>query len=153
MKSKTKKQTFTQKVRSMSGAEIIMAMIKGLKKPCTVIDMYTFGRADREICYGCAATNTICEISGIKFTPKTINETEGRAKTVKTKESFLNNFEDAINELRMGNFSNYNYYANRGKFARIKNPSDLKLPYLGNAYTAEDLKVYEKLAKQVANKT
>ncbi len=146
-----KTKTFRQQILSMTAGEIIMAMVKGLEKPQTLIDMGTYGatrvRDQKIVCYGCAATNTVCQISGVKFTPKNIDYTGDRARTIKSSYDFLTNFEWAINELRKGYVEGYNEYAARGKFRRIQNPNNLYLPRLHNDYTQDQLNVYKKLAK------
>lgn len=146
MKTKQTK-TFRQQILSMTAGEIIMAMVKGLEKPVTKINMATFGYSFVSTCYGCAATNTICKISGIKFTSLNINYRNYRARAVNSTENFLELFELAINELRTGDIRNYNEYAAMGKFRRIQNPNNLNLPWLTNSYTQEELDVYKKLAK------
>ena len=144
-------KSFEEIVRAMSAKDIIMAMVNGLKNPSTKINMCTFGatrvRDQKIVCYGCAATNTVCQISGVKFTPKNIDYTGDRARTIKSSYDFLTNFEWAINELRKGYVEGYNEYAARGKFRRIQNPNNLYLPRLHNDYTQDQLNVYKKLAK------
>lgn len=144
------KDKFKEKVQSMSAKEIILAMVAGLRNPVTKIDMRTFGEARQNgklVCYGCAATNTIATISGIKWTPKNIGEGPGdRAKAVKTSYDFLDGFEDAIEGLRVGNISEYNDYAVGHEFAVISVRSH-QLPILTNNYTEADLKAYVKLAE------
>lgn len=144
-------KTFRQQVLSMTAGEIIMSMVKGLEKPKTLIDMGTYGttriKDQKIVCYGCAATNTVCEISGVNFTPDNIDYTGDRARAIKSSYDFLKLFELAINELRKGNIDGYNEYAAKGKFRRIQNPFYLQLPRLNNVYTQEQLNVYTKLAK------
>jgi hypothetical protein len=153
--------TFEEKVKSMSASDIIMAMVESLTHPPIInIDMSSFGRVatkttkylfgliklHKRVCYGCAATNTICRISGITFTPNTISK---RARTINSDERFLDIFESAINALRKGDISGYNYYAEIGKFAKIDTFTGL--PYLGNVYTNQHLESYKKLAELQLN--
>lgn len=141
---------FEQKVRSMTASEIIMAMVEGLRKRHVAIDMGTFGAArenGKTICYGCAATNTICEIAGVVFTPRSIGGTDARARKVDAEEDFLVPFELAIDSLRRGWVGGYNAIARVLGIAEIT-PSSLPLPGLINDYTEEDLQAYERLAKE-----
>ena len=110
--------TFEEKVRSMTAKEIVQAMIDGLKKPWVKVNMCSFGDfqiekkwfglISREVCYGCAATNTICEIAGITFTPENIWSTGHRADAVNATYDFMNGFECAIDYFRMGDIINTN---------------------------------------------
>lgn len=42
-------------------SEVVEAMIKGLTTGHTVVLMSTYGKKEKGICYGCAATNALCE--------------------------------------------------------------------------------------------
>lgn len=149
---------FKQKVQSMTAREIILAMVEALTRPPLIrIDMETYGEARRSwqnlflkpICFGCAATNTICQIAGIKFTPANI---EDRADAVGTNPLFLYEFEQAINSLRSGSIEGYNFHATRyndpaNSFATIDEKfAKTKLPTLNNDYTNEHLREYSRLA-------
>jgi len=146
-----KTKTFRQQILSMTAGEIIMAMVKGLEKPQTLIDMGTYGatrvRDQKIVCYGCAATNTVCQISGVKFTPKNIDYTGDRARAIKSSYDFLTNFERAIDELRKGNIEQYNFLAIRGKFQQIHNSTNIKLPRLNDNYNRWQLNKYKQLAE------
>lgn len=117
---------FSEVVRGMTFKEIAQAMVDGLKDPSVVIDLSSYGYETDGVCYGCAATNAICKISGVRFTPETIYERVGvlldttRVETRQDEEIFykekffLSRFEYAINELRLGNTSQesgYNFFA------------------------------------------
>jgi len=136
-----------------------MAMVRGLQNPVTKIDMGTFGtvknKGKEKVCFGCAATNTLCEIG--KFTTKDIfkiqnfNGADSFSNNIKEKE-FLKVFEDAIDDLRRGSGSlygigSYNRKASSCGFAKIKPKKNLDLPALEDNYTKEDLKPYIELAK------
>lgn len=69
---------FQDKIQSMKASEIIRAMISGLRKEHVKIDMTTFGAARNGTCFGCAATNAVCEISNEVFTAKTIKSSTKR---------------------------------------------------------------------------
>lgn len=146
--------TFEEKVRSMSSKEIIMAMVDGLKKPTVRVDFNTYGEFEiktrlfglisREICYGCAATNTICRISDVTLRGDNIKYVEDRAKAVNSDSYFLLNFEYAINCLRKGSIDWYNMYASKYAFATIKKAAEI--PYLSNENYSEGLESYIRLA-------
>lgn len=152
---------FSDKVKRMSAAEIIMAMVKGLENPSVKVDMHTFGTSRKEslffglfkkdVCYGCAATNTICKIANVKFNRITIQYrdlavNEEKYQSQKEKE-FIYLFERAIDELRRGSISDYNILANAIDIAIITNKDSICLPYLDNNYTRKDLGILEQLAK------
>jgi hypothetical protein len=159
------KDKFKEKVQSMTAKEIIMAMVDSLTPPPVInICMTSFGHYEtikpgkkflgitivkpEYKCFGCAATNTICKISGITFKGPDI---VFRDSTLNTDSSFLNNFEKAIDHLRNGDIFGYNWYASRGNFAVIKKSSkmllgEFKLPLLKDNYTIEELEAYKQLA-------
>lgn len=63
---------FKETVQKMTIKEIILAMVNGLKKEHVKVDFNYFGYvAPNGICYGCAATNAICEIT--KYIPDKYN--------------------------------------------------------------------------------
>ena len=104
---------FKTKVQSMTGKEIVQAMIDGLKKEHVKIRMNTFGEIKGGICFGCAATNAICEISG--FIPKYEEDfyPDGAPGGINpdklmVESTFLNRFESALNALRLGDIDGYN---------------------------------------------
>jgi hypothetical protein len=104
---------FEAKVKSMKFSEIMQAMISGLQNEHVRVDMDTYGYFEgRElVCYGCAATNSLCEISGKKFTgPEVIHERD-RADFLEVKQGFIYSFEQAIDSLRKGGSYEYNLYA------------------------------------------
>jgi len=129
-------KNFKEKVQAMSAKEIIMAMVNGLKKQHVNVDMLTFGYVKNGICYGCAATNAICEINGIPFSNSSISEFPDRVKFLFSDipedqstlgyEEFLMKFEVAIDKLRRGRTYEYNQLAKELEIATINNhPFDL----------------------------
>ncbi len=137
---------FEDKVKSMTAKEIIMNMVEALNNPSINVDMRDFGRYDEDgICFGCAATNTICRISGVIFNQTNI-ETYGRADSLNVDRDFMDNFEYSINQLRSGDLEFYNQFARRGGFAVITNPENLKLPILTTDSYLENLQPYVYLA-------
>jgi len=140
-----KELSFTEKVQSMSAKEIIMAMVQGLRDPKVRVNMSYFGGSANDICYGCAATNTICEISGKVFTPYNINNTLQRSEFIGVDFDFLKCFEHAINYLRIANLYEYNRVALAIGIATIEYTT-INVPVLHNDYTSEQLDQYVELA-------
>lgn len=143
--------TFEEKVKSMTGKEIVMAMVEGLQEPCTVIDMNTFGETKDGICFGCAATNTVCKITGIKPTKLSamLEDWDADAEVFNIKDPhFLMNFEYAINKLRNGSINpedwfgnSYNGYARLLGIAILPEPKG-RLPHLNNENYLNELQAY-----------
>lgn len=157
------KKSFKETVQAMTAKEIIMAMVDALKEPYYKIDMSDFGCSRtinmKKTCFGCAATNTISRISGIIFTPETIDWT-GRANLIadanigsgefpNEETRFLDRFESAIDYLRKGNIESYNEIAEDKDFATINDDLyiGVHLPILTDKYTHQDLEEYIKLAE------
>ncbi len=149
---------FKQKVQSMTAKEIITAMVESLTPPPLIkIDMasygeiktqtYFFGLFTKKVCFGCAATNTICKISGKKFTTQNIMSTSSRAEFIFVDATFLNHFERAIDCLRRGDVDSYNERAKIIAIATIK-PNKTYLPRLNDDYTIEELGYYINLANE-----
>lgn len=150
---------FEEKVKSMTAKEIIMAMVDSLTHPPIInIDMGTFGETQivdkkflgikigkKKVCFGCAATNTICQISGKKFTIDNIYNRGVRAKFIDSDYVFLSDFETAIDHLRCGNITSYNIMAKSGGFALIKDNGKYFTRLTSN-YTNKDLEQYIRLA-------
>lgn len=159
--------TFESIVKGMSAKEIIMAMVDSLTPPPVInIEMNTFGTAERIveqektkflwwtvkpekykfICYGCAATNTICKIAGKTFDPSNIGSRTKRADFLNANFDFLEIFENAIDYLRRGHVKMYNDNARQIGIAEINNVLLKNVPYLANDYTIDELDVYRELA-------
>lgn len=139
-------EKFENIVRKMTAYEIIMSMVMGLTHPTTdQVNMDSFGMAEGVTCYGCAATNTIARIAGVKFTPSNIGTKEKRSAAVNGKLFYFQVFEEAIDKLRKGHVAGYNELAD-GLFAKI-NDHNMRLPSLGNMYRVKDLEPYKELAK------
>lgn len=156
-------KSFKETVQAMTAKEIIMAMVEALKEPYYKIDMNDFGCSRtinmKKTCFGCAATNTISRISGIIFTPETI-DWAGRSNLIadanigsgeypNEETRFLDRFESAIDYLRRGNIDSYNDIAKDKDFATINDDLYIGVapPYLGDEYTSEQLEEYIKLAE------
>lgn len=114
---------FKEKVQSMTGKQIVQAMIDGLKKQWVPVVMEEWVKIKDGICFGCAATNTVCNIIGKSITPKdaTVQGIKGSFIGSDSREEieFLGRFESAINCLRNGDFSSYNSIASEEGFSTL----------------------------------
>ena len=89
-------------------SEIVDLMVKGLEKEWVRVDFSTYGAIredenDELLCFGCAATNTICEIKQVAFNTKvgSFDYIADRYSTTRNHIK-LDQFEGAIDELRHG---------------------------------------------------
>ena len=146
---------FDNKVKSMTSKQIIEAMVNGIKNKHVEIDMNTFGAVEDGICYGCAATNAICEIYGAGISESSILETRSRASYVNSSYTFLDKFEYAIDHLRSGCIDSYNNCAKQISIAKIKEPDWwLDEPLLMKTHNYESLlPVYQALAEYQEDET
>lgn len=140
---------FKEKVQSMTGKEIVMAMVNGLKKQHVEVDMGSYGEIKNGICVGCAATNFICETSG--FIPSHKRHFRGSIN-FGISPSFLDcdyetidHIESAIDCLRIGNIETYNRYAQMIGMTLL--PENEELPHLSDHNWQRDLHHYEKWAE------
>lgn len=156
-------QTFEDKVRSMTVAQIIMAMVQGLRKRWVKVNMNTYGDIQigpkgKIVCWGCAATNTVFQIAKIKPSFDTLQSyARGwswgeQARMVGTNTEFLREFEIAINDLRQGHLGDFNvkmkYDLGLPTIPRdVYTQFERKVPILTSNYTKGDLEVYVALAK------
>lgn len=136
---------FENKVKSMSAHDIIMAMVDGLRKPRTKIDMSTFGAIEEGVCYGCAATNAILHI--MEASKEEVKDHIRTFPDYRLCPPFVTHFESAMDYLRRGRVDDYNYFTAKLGIAPITPFPGQKLPRLGNNYTEAQLKEYEKLAR------
>ncbi len=135
-----------KKIKSMSAHDIIMAMVEGLRKPRTEIDMGTFGKMEEGICFGCAATNAVLHIMEAKEEEE-IKDHIRAFPDYRLCPPFVTHFESAMDYLRRGRVDDYNYFTAKLGIAQITPMPGQELPRLGNDYTEAQLKEYEKLAK------
>ena len=148
-----------QKIKSMSAKQIILAMVDGLKNPPCKIDMTSFGttyrshlksgeQGKRKVCFGCAATVTICKIARKKFNANNIDHRIKRSAALRVDFEFLHSFELAIDCLRRGNLGGYNNMARSGGFATIDFQHVELPPHIDNINykKREVLSAYRKLA-------
>lgn len=134
-----------EKIKSMSASEIIMAMVKGLRHKWVAVDMGTFGRRGLFQCFGCAATNAVCEIYGARI-PRRFIKSDSHAAFFKCSEKFLDAFENAIDALRQNDIPMYNAWAEECGFASIKEP-EFELRQLTTSNYLYFLEPYERLAE------
>lgn len=144
----------------MKASELVRAMVDGLEKRWVNLEMSTFGEFHKEngkfVCYGCAATNTICEILGktisLRHSKKYSEYPNVRdvdmSALAKASEGFVFGFEVAIDSLRKGGIEVYNKQAERLGIATIPKQR-FKLPYLRTHYTEQHLAKYRKLIKSL----
>ena len=136
-----------ERIKNMTFKDILDVMIKGLEKKWVNINMDTYGDVDLNgICYGCAATNALCEMIQKPIPAEFINPYQ-RHKFVKISYDCLRDFERVINELRQGNLVEYNYFCRVSDFlpnARTQS-THYDLPCLENDFTEEELNEYRKL--------
>lgn len=105
---------FEEKVKSMTAKEIVLAMVDGMINPVMKVNINTFGYVDNDgICYGCSATNMICKIANVNPSDvlKEFKSGEFINHGLSHHGDFLDAFEYALNELRSGSFSSYNFVA------------------------------------------
>lgn len=131
--------------------QIVQAMVNGLKAKHVLVCMGSFGYRDTEgICYGCAATNTLCELAETKFTAEVIASTGKLASAVGSDYESVAFFETAIDALRKGQINIANSWLNKIGIMPIVNPSGLHLPWLDTDFTDKQLEIYQRLADSQA---
>ena len=146
------KKSFKETVQAMTGKDIVMAMVNGLRKKHVEINMGTFGCKVNGVCYGCAATNTICEIIG--RVPELGDWDTEEIRIIRTNSVdandtvFVHRFESAIDFLRSGMILSYNNIANKENFASFPS-SRVSLPSLENDFTEKELQAYERFANSL----
>lgn len=134
---------FKERVLSMKPSEIIMAMVKGLRKRHAKIDMSSYGTVEDGICYGCAATNCILEIDNTL-----LDYYKDHLAVDEETYGFIDKFESSINNLRSGDIDGYNYYmVQYGLENEIVTKSYFYLPMLNDDFTEKDLLPYVELAE------
>jgi len=151
---------FSEIVKAMSGKDIVMAMVNGLKAKHVEIDMDTYGDTRDNICFGCAATNTICEIRGKAWTVEDKLGIKTAAELLvggdvfnltfseEQEKYFIDSFEVAMDYLRKGYFGGYNCAAKCCGFSELPPPT-FQLPTLTTENYLENLKYYEDYANSL----
>lgn len=145
-----------RKIKSMSARQIILAMVRGLETRHTKIDMASYGFINEGgVCYGCAATNTICELRNGWLTKENAVTVYNKSSEGDAAKCFIVSFEHAINYLRMTYIGEYNIIAAYAGFAQIVDDIGLEgydEALLGDDYTNEQLDLYRILAFSQPNK-
>jgi len=171
METNITQENIFSKLNSVS--DIIQAMVDGVRKEWVKIDMNSFGMVKeknilfdlitiKRTCYGCAATNTLCQLMGESFTPKEIGYREDRLIKINhgIRYNELYNFENAIDFLRCNQICSFIEELNKIKNSfSFEIPSikeveeiieahniDLKVMYHKNLY---QLRQYELLAEKL----
>lgn len=91
-------------------SQALEAMVDGLlaskDNPNFRAEMDTYGdvheQADGPLCFGCAATCTLQQLAGARFTPDSIRRIRSRAEVVGVLAFRLGSFEHAMNRARQG---------------------------------------------------
>ena len=116
-------QTFRELCNGKVSAAL-QAMIDGLKlqsqRKDFRVDMSTFGtfydpeNKEIPVCFGCAATCTVQQLSKVNFTDAQIDSSSGRSRLTIHNSNDLDRFEEAIDYARMGDlFSIFDYMGDR----------------------------------------
>lgn len=163
--------SFKDNIAAMTGAELVQSMINGLRHRWVHFDANTFGKADYPSCgsddvilYGCPACNLECEVHTGAFDANSIGDRKTRAtflgittkgcSGVRPDENWLENFEMAINDLRQGDITGYNSYAENipDHLPTLKIPP-FALPRLeGKKVTYWQLRTWQKYANWLDEK-
>jgi hypothetical protein len=135
-------------VRDAGGtaSSVIDAMIQGLQNVPEnfEIDMSSYGDSSNGVCYGCAATCTIMQISGNVFTPYEINGIYLRSLATGYSELDVLDFESIIDDLRQGDLLPIKEELD----VTLPEPK-IELPVLGTSTWKEGLWVYEAYRDQL----
>lgn len=145
---------FEEVLQSMTGKGVVLAMIAGLEKEHVKVDMYAFAYEEMGVCFGCAATNAICEITGnteayieerrhSNMTPFFSFE---RLKSINGKIETVHSFEVAVDFLRKGLVDQYNLLIDQLGYHNLFIETKLYLPELTNESYKEQLESYRELA-------
>jgi hypothetical protein len=147
------------KINSVS--DIIFSMIKGLKKEWVEVDMNTYGGVTTDkICFGCAATNTLCQLMDKPFNASNIINLDRRAEQVNfgISSGNLRMFEECIDSLRKGCIITFLEALSEieeeiGFVVELKKIKsiyiDFNLPRLENSNYKTDLIYYEQFANEL----
>lgn len=150
-----------EKITSFS--VFVQLMIDGLKSPCLPVKMDTFGMVEGGVCFGCAATNALCKLTGKKLTedqmPEEVNAYRNiNFSRVKAYADFfgmtydqVDTLENAWDTLREGD-----PYAALKELRTLRElpfntravvcQTEEELPTLQDNYTPDDLAAYQRYA-------
>jgi hypothetical protein len=149
-----KNQEFFNRFEKVS--DVVNAMINGLTNKWAKVSMMSFGHydSDRKICFGCAATNSLCELLKRPFTEDEIHNSFYRAEVFKCDRNVMQHFENSVNFLRMGDLqaflsdlcmmSHPSFQDYKHLVKECSEDFDLGLPALYNHFTEKELDYYRK---------
>ena len=143
---------FREKIKSAKPSEIIQAMVDGLQKEHVKVDMKTFGEIRGGICFGCAATNCIIEISGVSPETAATGFSKIAFEIGEGDDMSVSRFECAIDDLRINDLVSYNHRMRRFEAQEI--PSELfqELPELTTGNWKRELYKYQEYANFLQSK-
>lgn len=107
-------------------------MIRGLEAEHIKVDMRNFGYYAGGVCFGCAATNALCELSGKVFDRDSILTTK-RARFLGEETHLVHRFELLIDTLRRGSLCGFNAILYRFRPFEIEFNKDLFITLLREA--------------------
>jgi hypothetical protein len=139
-------------------SQAIRAMCEGLidqnKRTDFIVNMDTFGSYIDGICYGCAATCAIQNITGRNLTAgEQIERVTNRSKVLRLDHEDLERFEFIIDDVRRGNFGLglirlFEYFGFEESEALNFERYFLALPYM-ERFDLEEIKEYKKFAEKL----
>lgn len=143
-----------EKIKSMTPKEVILSMIDGLENPVMEVLLTNWGTRENGICYGCAAANAICKLGGLDpkeefvITQDMYYDTNHSRLYIENSE-IVEDFENAINDLRLGNIRYCNQWLNEIGIPEIKSINNQLLPQItDDNYTDQEvLNAYRELAE------
>jgi len=151
-------EKIVQKIKNLTPKEMILTMVRGLRSRHTKIRMNTFGFKDSDgLCFGCAATNTLCELGADPSDlPLEAISGMGFGTGFGGSDYFIDDFEQLVDTLRRGFkdskgavfFNDIRATGDLGhlKLTNLEMLESDPLPELDDDYTEEDLQAYERFA-------
>jgi len=97
-------------------SEALQHMVDGLRKKWVYVHMETYGRSKDVFCFGCAATNAVCNIFEKSYNLESIDKREFRAKFFDLRRNELLSFEWSIDKARQGNLSGLMFFFDRWNY-------------------------------------
>lgn len=102
--------TFLQLVKGLTPSSLVDTLCDGLERQWVNIDMGSYGHSEGMLCFGCAATNALCQLAQKSMPSDKIDNVIARGKffgiserqSDKNKLATLGAFERGINNLRVG---------------------------------------------------
>lgn len=122
-------------------------MIDGLHAEHVKVDMGVFGMVSliEGTCFGCAATNALCQMTGARFHGREIEGNIYRSRVYRLDADFLFHLEHAYDYLRSGNIHDANYYLRTNAMSQLPLPKNT-LPFLSTQNYLEHLPAYQAYA-------